>query len=94
MDISTDKWLGFHHFDTPVTGDPGLVLVTIYPAMMQAPVLPSGERSHVPTPATIYVRRGNPPTPERYSPPERPFPGLDRADYEQRALEIVSARAD
>jgi hypothetical protein len=82
-------WDEFDSEIADVPGEPGSVRVRIYPKAEDKLPGPAGRPPRRPQAAWVIVRVAEEPRAIHFIPPERPFPGLVRADYERRAIELV-----
>ena len=92
MGTSPAFWDGFHSEIADVPGEPGSVRVRIYPRADVDVPGPAGRPPRRPQAAWVIVRADEGPRAVHFIPPERHYPGLDRADYERRAVEPVRLR--
>jgi hypothetical protein len=89
MGTSPAVWDGFDSEIADVPGEPGSLRVRIYPRA-DAEIPGSGGRPpRRPQAAWVIVRAAEGPRAVHFIPPERLHPGLGRADYERRAVELV-----
>ena len=89
METNSAFWDGFDSEIADVPGEPGSLRVRIYPRADDDVPGPSGRPSRRPQAAWVIVRRDEAPWTVHYIPPERHHPGLERAAYERRAVELV-----
>ena len=82
-------WDGFDSEIAAVPGELGFLRVRIYPKADDDVPGPAGRPPRRPQAAWVIVGKAEPLRAVHFIPPERPHPGLDRADYERRAVELV-----
>ncbi|HEY2159643.1 MAG TPA: hypothetical protein VGH33_28725 [Isosphaeraceae bacterium] len=85
-------WDGFDSEIADVPGEPGSLRVRIYPKADPDVAGPQGRPPRRPQAAWVIVRADEGPRAVHFIPPERSHPGLERADYERRAVELVRMR--
>lgn len=89
METSPAFWDGFDSEIADVPGVPGSLRVRIYPKAGDDIPGRGGRPPRRPQAAWVIVRPAEGPRAVHYIPPERPYAGLGRADYERRAVELV-----
>jgi hypothetical protein len=89
METSPSFWDGFDSEIADVPGEPGLLRVRIYPRADGYVPGAAGRPPRRPQAAWVIVGKAEPLWAVHFITPERPRPGLDRADYERRAVELV-----
>jgi hypothetical protein len=85
-----EKWRVVSIMVYPEGGGPEAYCVEFWPREPAAIVAPGGQPQRVPRPARVWVEGERV---ARYSPPEKPLPHLEQADYEGKAIEAVRQEA-
>jgi hypothetical protein len=94
MTNSRDQWAGFNITVNAERNKPGTYRVVFDPRGLQAVRGPGGSPSRMPRSAVVVVlvNSESEGAVQEYAEPERAIPGLNRADYEAKALDMVKGQ--